>query len=129
MLIDNWKPITLLNNDCKMFEQIVGKRITSNLDSTMDEKQNGFMQGRSIHNNIRLILDMIEYNQLILDNSFILCIDFYKAFDTIEHDFLFTTMKCFGFGEFFLNAVKMLYNGCNSSVKLTHGTTFSSKEV
>lgn len=45
------------------------------------------------------------------------------TFDTIEHDFLFKTIKFFGFGKYFLKAVKTLYKGCNSSVKLAQGTS------
>lgn len=81
------------------------------------------MPGRNICNNVRLILDMIDYNEYILDDSFILFVDFYKAFDTISHQFMFKTIESFGFGSLFMKAVKTLYNGCNSSVKLAHSTT------
>ncbi len=42
---------------------------------------------------------------------------------TIEHDFLFKTIDFFGFGKYFLKAVKTLYKGCTSSVKLAQGTS------
>lgn len=121
--IDNWRPITLLNNDCKIFSLILAKRLKRGLEDIIDEEQSGFMHGRNIHNNIRLILDMIDYNYLIPDESFILFIDYYKAFDTVEHSFLFKVIEFLGFGPNFLNAVTTLYNGCNSSIKLQHGTT------
>lgn len=66
---------------------------------------------------------MVDYNHLILDESFILFIDFYKAFDTVEHIFIFEVIQFLGFGDKFLNAVKTLYNGCNSSIKLQYETT------
>lgn len=66
---------------------------------------------------------MIDYNHFIDYDSFILFIDFYKAFDTVNHNFIFKVIKMLGFGDLFLNAVKTLYNGCNSSVKLAHGTS------
>uniref|UniRef100_A0A8C1Z089 Reverse transcriptase domain-containing protein n=1 Tax=Cyprinus carpio TaxID=7962 RepID=A0A8C1Z089_CYPCA len=81
------------------------------------------MPGQNIGNNIRLILDMIDYNEYIVDDSFVLFVDFYKAFDTVSHQFMLKTIKCFGFGEQFLKAIQTLYRGCNSSVKLAHGTT------
>ncbi len=86
------------------------------------EEQSGFMQGRYIRNNIRLVLDMIDYNHFIEDDSFILFIYFYKAFMVI-HGFIFKVITLFGFGDMFLKAVKTLYSGCNSSVKLAHGTS------
>ncbi len=88
----------------------------------IDEEQSGFLIGRYIGNNIRLILDLIDYRHFISDDSLILFIDFYKAFDTIEHYFMFKVIAFFGFGIFFQKAIQTLYNGCNSSVQLTHGT-------
>ncbi len=66
---------------------------------------------------------MVDYNEYISDNSLILFVDFHKAFDTIEHVFLFKTIHFFGFGKYFLKAVKTLYKGCTSSVKLAQGTS------
>lgn len=41
----------------------------------MTYKQSGFLKGRSIHNNIRLVLDLLEYNYMIED-GLILFLDF-----------------------------------------------------
>ncbi len=81
------------------------------------------MKNRHIFNNIRLVFDLIDYSELIEDDSLILFLDFFKAFDTIEHPFIFFCLERFGFGPFFCNAMKTLYAGGNSSVKLGHGTT------
>uniref|UniRef100_A0A3P9LHW9 Reverse transcriptase domain-containing protein n=1 Tax=Oryzias latipes TaxID=8090 RepID=A0A3P9LHW9_ORYLA len=123
LCIENWRPISLLNNDAKIFALIFAKRLKPGLDNIIDEEQSGFMPGRNIANNIRLILDMIDYNEYIKDDSFILFVDFYKAFDTISHSFMIRVIKEFGFGKRFLKAIEVLYNGCNSSIKLAHGTT------
>ncbi len=88
----------------------------------IDEEQSVFLKGRYIGNNIRLILDLIDYRHFISDDGLILFIDFYKAFDTIEHYFMFKVIAFFGFAMFFQKAIQTLSNGCNSSVQLTHGT-------
>ncbi len=88
----------------------------------IDEEQSVFLKGRYIGNNIRLILDLIDYRHSISDDSLILFIDFYKVFDTIELYFMFKVIAFFGFGMFFQKAIQTLYNGSNSSVKLTHVT-------
>ncbi len=127
LYLDNWRPISLLNNDAKVFAHIFAKRLKHGLEDIIDEEQTGFIQGRHISNNIRLILDMVDCNEYISDNSLILFVDFHKAFDTIEHDFLFKTIDFIGFGKYFLKAVKTLYkgctSGCTSSVKLAQGTS------
>lgn len=114
LLLDNWRPISLLNNDYK---------IIATLDDIIDETQSGFMTGRHITNNIRLVIDILDHSELITDNSFILFLDFYKAFDSIEHKFMFKALDIFGFGNMFKRSVKTLYAGANSSIKLPFGTT------
>lgn len=53
LYIDNWRPISLLNNDGKLF----AKRLKQGLHHIIDE-ESSFMHGRHISNNISLILDL-----------------------------------------------------------------------
>ncbi len=92
-LIDNWRPICLLNNDYKILACILAKRLKSVLNSVIDETQSGFMPKRHIANNIRLVLDLLDYSELINDDSFILFLDFYKAFDSLNHEFILLSLK------------------------------------
>ena len=123
LLIDNWRPISLLNTDYKVFASVLAKRLKNVLDPIIDETQSGFMRKRHISNNIRLVLDLIDYSFLCPDDSFIFFLDFYKAFDTVEHNFIFQTINLFGFGDFFFKAVKTLYANGNSSLRLKSGTS------
>lgn len=70
LLIDYWRPISLLNNDYKIFAHVFAQRFKLVLDSIIDENQSGFMRNRHIFNNIRLIFDRIDYSDLIKDDSF-----------------------------------------------------------
>ena len=123
LLLDNWRPISLLNNDYKILALILANRVKLVLDTIIDESQSGFMQNRHISNNIRLIFDIIDYPEFVQDDSFILFLDFYKAFDSLEHDFIITALNKFGFGQSFCNAVHTLYSNSNSSIKLASGTS------
>ncbi len=70
-LLDNWRPITLLNNDYKIIAFILAKRLKGILHSVIDETQSGFMQDRHISNNIRLILYILDYSDIINEDSYI----------------------------------------------------------
>lgn len=122
-LIDNWRPISLLNNDYKIFALIFAKRLKMVLDSIIEETQSGFMTKRHITNNIRLVIDILDYAEMLDDNAFILFLDFYKAFDTVEHQFILQSLTKFGFGNFFYSAIKTLYTNGNSSIRLSGGTS------
>lgn len=102
LLLDNWRPITLLNNDYKILDLLFAQRIKYFLHSIIDDTQSGFMRNRHIINNIRLVLDLIDYNHLVDSNGLILFLDFYKAFNSVEHDFISKALAKFGFRDFFL---------------------------
>lgn len=76
-MIDNRRPITLLNNDYKILTHIYANRLKTGISDIISDTQSGFIKGRSIHNNIRLIFDLIDYNYLIEDQGFILFLDFF----------------------------------------------------
>lgn len=69
------------------------------------------------------MLDPIDYSDLMFEYSFTVFLDFYKAFDTVEHEFLFLSLEKFCFGELFCSTIKTLYMNGNSSIKLKHGTS------
>ncbi len=62
------------------------------------------------------MLDLLDYNDRIDDDGFILFLDFCKAFDRVEHPFILDTWQHFGFGECFREIIRMLYSDINSSV-------------
>lgn len=106
--IDNLRPITLLNVDYKLFTQIFANRLKEGMGQIISETQSGFLKDRSIHNNIRLVLDLLDYKDFIEDTGFILFLDFYKAFDSVEHPFIIKTLEHFGFGSEFIKVVNMI---------------------
>lgn len=123
LLIDNWRPICLLNCDYKILALLLAKRLKTVLSTIIDETQSGFIPKRHIANNIRLVLDLLDYDELIRDESFILFLDFYKAFDSLEHEFILQSLYKFGFGDFFCKIVRTLYKNGNCSINLKSGTS------
>lgn len=121
--LENWRPICLLNIDYKILASILASRIKKSLPHIISETQSGFLSKRHIANNVRLVLDILDYQELISHNSFILFLDFYKAFDTLEHSFIYQSLNKFGFGHFFTCAIQTLYTNANSSILLKYGTS------
>ncbi len=77
LLIDNWRLISLLNCDHKIFASVIAKWLKNVLDTVIEETQSGFMRKRHISNNIRLVVDLPDYSFLCPDHSLILFLDFY----------------------------------------------------
>lgn len=123
MLTENWRPITLLNVDYKILASIFARRLKKGLDDIISENQTGFISKRHISSNIRLIMDLVDYSELIDTQALILFLDFYKAFDTVEHNYLFNAIQAFSFGPNFISVTRMLYKDINSCVMLYPRTT------
>lgn len=91
--IENWRPITLLCTDYKLLAHVYANRLNSGLTNVISECQSAFIKGRNIHFHSRLILDMLDYSHLLEKESLILFLDFYKAFDSLEHCFIIEVLK------------------------------------
>ncbi len=75
--LDNWRPISLLNIDYKILAAVYANRLKQCLEEVISETQSGFMKNRHISNNIRLILDLLDYSDLVSNDALILFLDFF----------------------------------------------------
>ncbi len=114
--LSNWRPISLLNGDYKLAAQVLANRLQSLLGDIINSDQSGYVRGRFIGNNIRLINDIIDLAEQQSTGGAILFLDFKKAFDSLEKNFLFAVLEKFNVGNSFMQWVKTLYNGANSTI-------------
>lgn len=114
--IKNWRPITLLNTVYKIASGAISNRIKTVLDKLISKEQTGFLKGRFIGENIRLVYDVMQY---VEDNSspgLLLLIDFEKAFDSLSWSFIQKTLDFFNFGDSIKRWLHIFYNDIQSSV-------------
>ena len=116
LYIGNWRPISILNTDYKIIAKCLALRLKKVLPEIINNDQTGFLPGRYIGENIRLVLDMLEYTNTTNTPGLMFLADFEKAFDKLEWDFLFHTLKFFGFGQDFITWIKILYSDIMSCV-------------
>ena len=95
----NWRLITLLNLDYKIGSRIIARRLEKVLAFLINPDQTGFIKGRYIGQNIRLINDILEQTNLQNIPGILLQLDFRKALDTIEWEFIQRTIALFNFGN------------------------------
>ena len=82
-LLKNWRPISLLNVSYKMASASVAYRFKNILGNIINEDQTGFIPGRLMATNIRLLYDMLFYTEKQNIPGLLLLIDFAAAFDTV----------------------------------------------
>ena len=84
-------------------------RMQNILTSIISHDQTAYVKGRYIGESIMLISNILEYTE---DNSMggiLFSADFEKAFDSIEHKFIFATLQSFGFGTQFIYWVRTIF--------------------
>ena len=71
--------------------------------------QSGFLKGRFIGDNIRLIDGLINHTAAHNIPGLLMFIDFEKAFDTVEWSFIWKTLDYFNFGSALISWIQLYY--------------------
>ena len=96
-----------LNTTYKLASACIADRLKKVLPCLIDEDQTGFISGRYIGENIRLLYDVISYLEKNNYPGMLLLIDFEKAFDSVSWEFLFKVIEYFNFGNSFMKWIKV----------------------
>ena len=112
----NWRPISLLNTTYKLASSCIAERIKSVLPIIISNDQTGFIPGRYIGENTRLIYDILFYTEVNYLPGLLLLIDFEKAFDSVSWKFINEVLDFFNFGPSIKLWIKTFYTNISSSV-------------
>ena len=116
MKLDNHRPIYLLNVDLKLLSYTLAQRLKKILPKFFNEDQTVYIKNRFIGFDLRQIQDIIDYSNIYKIEGAIIFLDFSKAFDSLEWDFMFSTLKHYGFNYSFVTWVETLYNNIQTCV-------------
>ncbi|CAH0558118.1 unnamed protein product [Brassicogethes aeneus] len=112
------RPVALLSNIGKIVERVVYDRLSRFLESNLilNDSQNGFRKKKSTIRAIFQALCNIVKSQNLNKNTFLLCIDLSKAFDSVDHQLLFKKMELYGIRGVSLNLFKSYLENRTQSV-------------
>ena len=117
----NYRGISLLCCASKLYSSIINNRLTkqTSVNNKLVEEQNGFRKGRSCQDHVFVLTSIIMYKLDVNEEIFASFIDFKKAFDWINRDFLlYKLAKSFGISGGIYWAIKALLLNSKSCVKL-----------
>ena len=106
--IKNWRPISLLNVDTKLFSKALSERLKNVLPDIISENQTAYVNNRFISEVRRLINDLLEVCDTFNKKGYLVTIDIEKAFNSVNHVFLIAILEKFGFGKIFIEWIKIL---------------------
>ena len=108
--LKNWRPLSLLNTDYKILAKTLATRLQKVIENLINEDQTGCLKGRFIGQNIRTIIDTLDFTTMNEIPGFMVMLDFEKAFDSVSWKFFVKILESFNFGNKFIRWIKLLYN-------------------
>ncbi|KAF5373439.1 hypothetical protein D9615_009490 [Tricholomella constricta] len=116
--IENYRPITCLNTDYKLFTKCLATRLAEAAPSLIHPSQAGFIPGRQISDQTKLVRLMLQYAEDTDQNGMIIALDQEKAYDKIKHDYLWRTLEKFNIPEEFIRPVRSLYETAETRIMI-----------
>ncbi|OJT13066.1 LINE-1 retrotransposable element ORF2 protein, partial [Trametes pubescens] len=101
--IVNYRPITLLNSDYKIMTKTLATKLAVHAPLLIHPDQAGFVPGRRIFDHIQLSKMIMAYTEAEEINGAIVALDQEKAYDRIDHSYLWATLKHMNFPATFIN--------------------------
>ena len=116
--IANYRPITLLNTDYKIFTKALSIKLAAAAPEIINTDQAGFIQGRSIFDQVKTTKLVIDYMEKTNKPGAIVALDQEKAYDKILHPYLWEVLRKFKFPEEFIKTTQALYDNATSIVMI-----------
>lgn len=116
--IANYRPITLLNTDLKLFTKIQATKLGKVCHSVIHKDQAGFIPGRSIYDQVKLNKLTLDYAKASEQDGILISLDQEKAYDRIAHDYLWEVLKAYGAPDAFIATVKALYKNATTTIMM-----------
>ena len=113
----NYRSISLINVDLKILTKALTNRLKKVLPSIIHFTQT-VVDIRRIDNTVHMLRDFVHLaNTENLEFAFIF-LDQEKAFDRVNHAFLYKTMRAFGIGPVFIQWIRKIYCNATTSVEV-----------
>ena len=116
--IKKWRPITLLNTVYKILAKALSIRLGTIMPIVIHPSQTGFIQERSILDNVYTFWESAALAAKSNQELAIVMLDFEKAYDRVDWEFLQGVLARFGFSKEWIKGISSLYNSAQSRVLL-----------
>lgn len=107
--LKNWRPISLINCDAKLFTRLINKRMAPMAAKLLNPCQTGFVKGRFIAENGLALKIIMEQAQINNTQGIGLLLDQEKAYDRVHPLYLHKILVTFGFPSKLINSLIKLF--------------------
>lgn len=115
----NYRGIALMNCLTKIFTQIINERIKKWAEDNglIPEEQSGFRTGRGCEDNVFTLQALLQIQSRFKNSSYVLFIDFKRAFDSIPHNKLWIKLEKLGLSRKIISLLMHLYENTHMKIK------------
>ena len=118
----NNRTIALISHTSKVMLKILQARLQQYVNRELLDVQAGFIKGRGTRDQIANIRWFMEKAREFQKNIYFWFIDYTKAFDYVDHNKLWKTLKEMGIPDHLPCFLRNLYAGQEATVRSGHGT-------
>jgi len=120
-LVSNYRPISSMNTDCKMYTNLVNARLAPWAVSKIHEDQKGFVPGRLMSDHTRLAQGVAHMCGSTGTPGYLVSLDQAKAYDHVDQAWLLRVMEAMGLPKSLTSLVRDILPNCRSWVQINSG--------
>ena len=123
MKCENHRTIALISHTSKVMLKIIQSRLKKLMEEQIPREQAGFRQGRGTRDhiaNLRWIMEIAHERQKTLHLCFL---DYSKAFDSVDHDLMWSYLKFLGAPPHIIAILQALYKDQEACVRVNQSET------
>ena len=121
MLVSNYRPISSMNMDCKMYTNLLNGRLAPWAVAKLHPDQKRFVPSRLMHEHTRLALEVAHLCDATETHRFIVGLDQAKAYDRVDQHWLLSVLVAFGLPAELILLLSDFTNDCRSWVQINSG--------
>jgi hypothetical protein len=115
---ENYRPLNILNTDCKLLTRILAYRLRPWMEDVLHQNQYCGRNGKSIYDAVATVRDIIAYAEVTNASIYLLSIDFSDALDKISHTYLFSIIMEYGISANFCQRLRNIYADAISTLTM-----------
>mgnify|MGYP003333642019 FL=1 len=106
---NKWRPVCLLEVTYKVLASIIATRMNPIVREFGLEEQCGSLNNKGCQDALMSLKTALQIRREHNMSTEVLFVDLVKAFDTINHEFLFKVLHKYGYPTHFINIIKRMY--------------------
>jgi Reverse transcriptase (RNA-dependent DNA polymerase) len=94
--VDDYRPISVINFLPKLISKVLANRLRKHLPHLISNRQTTFIQGHYIADNFLATRELLHHVEKSAEPTILLKLDFSKAIDSLDWNFLFNVLNVRG---------------------------------